>query len=328
MIDFFINIKNFILSALLGLTKFIKYILRLVPNYFQQIVDIKTKLQNLEAVNFDLVDYHLDNGNLSDAIMRLKIIDKFIAPNNIVAQYKLAWCYFIKADFTNSLFYLAKSQSVDSYGLQKYLLSQDIQQIPEAILAQYKNIAPGTDQKFYDGKNTIINKAISMLAKQLKTIPHECQILDIGVGDGMVGKVLNQKLPKKYILTGIESSHKLCQKLQDYKLYDDLQNIFITDFLKKNTVLYDVVISFCSVLFNANLSINLTSISKLLKPNRYFIFVFINNQINKIDDTKTRFLYNTETVTQEITHCRFNMLEISEFLIDKTNYVTLLCQLM
>lgn len=51
---------------------------------------IKEKFQNLHQTNIDLANYHLEKGNISEAIFRFRIIKKFW-PNDYESYYQLAY---------------------------------------------------------------------------------------------------------------------------------------------------------------------------------------------------------------------------------------------
>ena len=328
MIDFIINIKNFILNILTALVNLVIGLIKHSVNFIASIKDIKKKLINLKSINFDLVDYHLTNGNVGDAILRLKIINNFIAPDDKLAQYKLAWCYFIKTSFDKAIDCLGNCGDFDTYGLKKYLQLENVQAIPENILMEYKNISSKSYcQIFGDKKFEVASNAVKLFAKHQKSLAADFQILDLASVDGVIAKALDSCLHKKYTLTGIESSTVMYKILQDTQLYDYLELNLIYDFLSNNIKQYDAIFSFCGLSFKIDFTEVLDVIIKSLKSRGYFVITFITATTNHIDITKTQFFYDVVYMEQLMQNSQLHVLETSKLSCGSLEYMTLLCQL-
>lgn len=79
--------------------------------------NLRYKLSNLVESNLDLGAYHLRCRNYNNAIFRFKLVDKFLDPDNKLANYCLGWSYFIKQDYKQAINCLTKSAEADEVGL-------------------------------------------------------------------------------------------------------------------------------------------------------------------------------------------------------------------
>lgn len=59
--------------------------------------EVVEKFENFEKTNYDLGLYHLQRGNLGDALMRFKIVN--IMNNNLENRFQLIRTYILKKDF-------------------------------------------------------------------------------------------------------------------------------------------------------------------------------------------------------------------------------------
>ncbi len=327
MIDLIINIKNFIVNIFFGIIKGVKSLARLIPNFFYEIKTIKTKLANLESVNFEVADFHLKNGSINDAILRLKIIYKFISPGNQNASYKLAWCYFIKEDFKNSLLYLEKSER-DVYGLKDYITSYEVDRVPEHLWQEYKNLTTRAYfDKFINKNINLHDKVVDILLQHLRVLPENCQVLDLGAFVGLNALALERRMPKKYTLTGVESSKEMVKVLQVLELYDNIQGFSIPDFLSNNTNKYDIIMALGSLSFEKDQKTHLAQISKALKSGGYFIMASKLAESTRLANNKIEFLYNKLEIEKSLSDCNFMIIESVNLVFSRANTLLLtLCK--
>jgi len=75
--------------------KFSQFIGEKLDSAREEFFTIKEKCKDLHKTNFDLGNRHLEKGNLSEAILRFRIIKKFW-PNDFDAYYQLAYCLVLK----------------------------------------------------------------------------------------------------------------------------------------------------------------------------------------------------------------------------------------
>ncbi|MBL6664577.1 MAG: tetratricopeptide repeat protein [Rickettsiales bacterium] len=62
---------------------------------------MKSKMNDLEASNFNLGRLHLEKGDLKEATFRFFLMTKFY-PHNYDAKYELAYCYALREKYSKS----------------------------------------------------------------------------------------------------------------------------------------------------------------------------------------------------------------------------------
>jgi predicted TPR repeat methyltransferase len=325
-----VNIKKFFINIFSILIGFIKSLRQVVPQSLKTLRVIKFKLANLEKVNFELVDMHIRNGNISDAILRLKIISNFIVPGSTKAYYKLAWCYFVKSDFTQSLATLSKCREIDSYQLEKFLSQEKTEHVPLDIWTEYKNFSSFVYHAVFTNKKINLHEyAVDLLLQNLRTLPVNCQILDLGAFVGMNAEMLDSKTPKKYTITGVEDSKVMYKILQGLGLYEKIYNSSVDDFLSNCAEKYHAIISVCSLGFINTQAAHFASIGNILHDDGYFILVLKGDvEAVKLNSNRVEFLYNKNNLEKELSGSGFIVVKSENVIFDSSsNYIVLVCKI-
>ncbi len=228
--DFWKKIKND------GLKKtFLEYKTEL-HNYF---IDLRYKLNNLQKTNFELALYHLKNGNIDDAIFRFHILKKFFRSNNseyIVSEYYLGKCYFDKLKYDKAkkyfLIYLESGhkEKVEEANFCLKIIDGDVDNIdliPLTILTyNFDAIANGYDDMFFNNQkspyqNVLYNLLLNVIKVSNKLFAND--ILDIGCGTGIVGKICRRgKIAGN--ITGIDISSRMLHIASELKI--DLEQVY------------------------------------------------------------------------------------------------------
>jgi predicted TPR repeat methyltransferase len=329
MIDLIVNIKNFLINILMGLKASIKLIINNAINLPANAKNVRAKIANLEETNLEMANYHLKNGNLNDAILRINILLRFIAPNSPKAFYKLAWCYFIKKDFARALENLNKCPDLDVYGLKKHLLSNDPEEIPLRLLQEYKNLALARYLERFINKRVDLGAVLlDMMMQYTQDLPKKCQILDLGSSAGGIGEKLAALISKEYTLTGVEDSQAMLEQTRLVGAYDNICNMELEDFLLNTQTKYDIILSLNSLSFTKNLCSYFNKIHNILKTDGYFISAFKVGEISKLDSNKVEFLYARDDLEKNIIDSKFMIIQtkIVEF-NSSTSYFFVLCKL-
>ena len=90
-----------------------------IPNWYKTknkfckayISDFHNRLNNLSTTNLDHGIYHLNKLQLNDAILRFKLVTKFLDKENKVEHYWLGWCYFLKNNYEQASSHLAQADN-------------------------------------------------------------------------------------------------------------------------------------------------------------------------------------------------------------------------
>ncbi|AVP88150.1 hypothetical protein phytr_12250 [Candidatus Phycorickettsia trachydisci] len=294
MLDLLVNIKNFVLSIFQGINKGLNRLVDLVPETFTEFKNLKTRFLNLESTNFENAEEHLRKGNINDAILRLNIIKKLIAPQkSMQANYYLAWCYFLKGNIEKSLSYLRISSDLDEYDLASYLLEPNPQSIPEDIIGHYKHLSPAIYQdKFENSQTSLHIIAAEMLLSSLRELPANAELLDLGAGVGMNGEALRLVLPHKdYDLTAVENATNMCYAINHTRCYNSIVHKSIENFLCSNKSKYHGIIALGSLSFTQDLYWYLKKIHNALENRGACILVFKIGDETKLDVSRINFVY-------------------------------------
>ena len=311
-----------------------------IPNFFRQqfkrftddIKKLRYKLKNLTESNLDLGVYHLRCRNYNDAIFRFKLVDRFLDPDNKLANYWLGWTYFMKQDYSKSIVCLTKAKEVDEIGLLSFVKSIDSTTfIPPAIQSMHRDIiADIIVDKYVTEEQNLIVELVSEFNNQAKNLPEEYSILELGANIGMLVDEMHKRMQESYTLTGVEISDKMIQLqpkcFPNSKPYDDIINAPIDEFLEKEVNLYDVVYSLDGFATNIDLKKIFTSVFSVLNTNGYFAFVVRTDKQNGLSAKLLEFAYNPQYVRDMLEETGFVVLSVNDFSLEiKNNYSIFMC---
>lgn len=79
----------------------LKFLSTKTENSLEEFEIISEKLKNLEATNFNLGRFHIERGNINEAIFRFRLI-KLVYPHNFDAYYELAYCLTLKEKYSKA----------------------------------------------------------------------------------------------------------------------------------------------------------------------------------------------------------------------------------
>ncbi|WP_342270800.1 palindromic element RPE1 domain-containing protein [Rickettsia endosymbiont of Orchestes rusci] len=208
-------------------------------NYYN---DCKHKLSHLKETNFELGIDHLYKGNLNDAILRFKLVDKFFARADPKIYYWLALAYFLKNNYSTALDYTQKSSTEDKTQLGTFLQNyKNAKEIPGAIWQQYRDLTARYYTNSFRNENNIhlpysfIHETIN----QITDLPDNYNILELGSNVGLIGYEIQKRFPESFSLTGVESSTVMNNLLSVYypntEIYDQVFDVSIPDFIKQTS---------------------------------------------------------------------------------------------
>lgn len=298
------------------------------------LVLMKSKMKNFYKTNLDLGLYHLHRGNLNDAIMRFKIVDRFISHKDSEANYWLGWCYFLKNNYPQALKHLENSREQDTAQFVSFIKNYDsASEIPPKIWQKHKDLT--TYSELQKAGNYVINLPrdfVRELFDAMEELPKECSMLDLGCSGGFVGSAIDDKLQKNYHLTGIEEGEELLKNARylredKRKVYDDLRHESIEEFLGSNKTKYDVVTSFNSLTFTKGLESYFKQIYKAIKVGGYFALLLPARQTAGWNPLKSEFIYTEEEIARQLKLAEFDIVSIKEWKLNRMiNYITFICK--
>ncbi|MFN7038852.1 MAG: methyltransferase domain-containing protein [Alphaproteobacteria bacterium] len=289
----------------------------------------------MSQTNFDLGEYHLQKGNLNDAILRFKIAS-LLKPNNAYAYYNLGRSLYLKdqkiAAKDKFLFSLKLNSELKE---AKYFLSvideqYDIpEEIPLSIIKEYyNNIEYLPHNKSSDSIKFIIEKIVSLYFLNTKL-----SILELGIGDGNFGeelRIANSEIE----ITGVDVAHSAIKNLNlnvknkltyNYLIEDDFY-----EYLRNNTLKFDVIVALNSLVYNKNLNQIISLISKHLNSDSLFVFSSYksNDETIKFDKSKQYFIYPTEYFQEILSKHNISIIELKNFQNESSvEEMVLICKL-
>lgn len=287
-------------------------------NYYKE---TKEKLKDLTGTNYNLALFHLNSGNISDAIMRFKItsyMDKLKLHPDI--EYYLGLCYYIKFKYDESKPYLdsyIEKSSVSKTEEAQFLLSaikgtiDGKKAIPSSLTSIYhdqllKKYGNSLEPHESEALDSFINKLLSYIESQKSDSMNK--ILDVGCRTGEVALALKTSGTDS-IIDGIDTSYGMIEKakarkFQEEPLYSSLKQCDIYEYIstKPKNKKFDIIISHDSLNSTPSLSLLLKDLQSLLSP-KGFIAISLRTTRDKqwsLNNLPFRFSFNKDYISNEI----------------------------
>ncbi len=262
--------------------------------------EITSKLQNLAQTNFELGLYHFEHMNLSDAIMRFKILKYFNYENGDISYY-IGRCYFEKLNYPKAQKYLDEYvRNTDSQFREEALFCLNIiagrleliTSIPKSILKRHFNkLAKDYDKLYINNRDT--SPQLSLF-RSLHNItyssykPFDNNILDIGCGTGIIGDMCRRERLANMIV-GVDISHKMLEissslffenkHVYNRLVLQDAEN-YLTEAQEKQLAQYDIIVASNLITYYNNIN-QLFLVSNTITSDDGLIFITFKVAKNK-----------------------------------------------
>ena len=272
--------------------------------------------------------YHLKHHNWNDAIFRFKMIDKFLDPNNKIANYWLGWAYFLKNNHSKAIIHLTKAGNEDSVNLLEFVKSIDnVQYVPPQILALHRDImAVSFIEKFASKTENLPQSIVLALNNVMQNLPEEYSILELGSNIGLLGSEINKRLQETHLITAVECSAEMIKLVPKHTEYDRVIQAPVHEFLIQTPQDYDIIVSLEGFSFAANLTDVFNLIFSKLKGGGYFAFATCCTKDSIFSSKFLEFAYSSEYLKAELTKAGFNILFSQEIALEiKNNYCIFVC---
>lgn len=302
-----------------------------LKNYYY---DCKYKFKNLKDTNYELGVNHLYRGNLNDALFRFKLVDKFLTSQEPKIYYQLAWTYFLKNNYSKALEYITKSTDENKIEFENFLQNyKNINEIPEAIWQKYRDLtASYYTNNFHNNNNiNLPYNFIHQTLDKIATLPNNYAILELGSNVGLAGYEIQKRFPEKFNITAIESSVIMNDMLSLYypnlKIYDQVFNLSIAEFVNLTSNKFDVILSFCALSFTKELKTYFNSIYDLLNDSGYFAFCLPIATTTNFSLKRKEFLFDLNEILEAINTTKLILLDYSKLTLAENNkYCIVICQ--
>lgn len=315
-----INIPNFIENKILEF-----------KNY---LANCKYKMNHLSETNYELGLDHLYRGNLNDALIRFKLVDKFFSPNDSKVYYQLGWTYFLKNNYPKAIEYLEKSNEKYKTIFINFLKNyKDATEVPQEIWRKYRDLTAQCYPNIFNNDKNIhlpyrfVNETI----KQITDLSDNYSILELGSNIGLVGYEVEKRFPENFVLTGVEISSLMNDIQEEYytnlKIYDQIYNISINDFLKQNSNKFDIILSFCGLSFTKDLATYFNLIYSSLNNLGYFAFCMPSSANTQFSVKRKEFIFNLNEINTILQKNNFVVLASEEIILAENNkYSIIICK--
>lgn len=310
--------------ALIKLKEFLNKTNNSFSNYKQMFCEMLAialnKALNLAKTNFDLGIYHLNHGNITDAILRFNVVKKLFGgfPN---VDYHLARCYIYNQNSKKALNHLALDEPLAIH--RRHIIeNREINYIPLDVIIEDFDFHANFEEH-YSSPLPFINLILSHII-ELKEVSEFARILDLGCGRGNFGIALETTFTHPFEIDALDISPNMinhCRALKDSNDNSIYNNFYLNDYrnfqIEENKK-YDLVIANLSLHYSLNLADNLSAVAKLI-TNKGFILLtlYTSDATSSFDYEFQNFCYNEEFIKTCATKNSLNLVEIYHYTVNE-----------
>lgn len=247
---------------------------------------IREKMQDLTKTNTELGFKHLELGNISDAVMRFKLVLRWFSPNHAPALYGLGLCRKEEGDYVEATALLKKAIELadGNYPEAEYALAQiDSNTVPTIIplpilIRYFDSIAPVFNEEFLGNRHYRVPDMILETAAIVMKDRTGITLLDLGCGTGLCGKEFREhKLVQEII--GVDISKQMLKQAQALKsnyrpVYDVLIEQNYINYLEEAalTKKFDIITAALSFHYQRDIKALLVACKQVLQPGGGILF--------------------------------------------------------
>ncbi len=326
-------LKNFLKSAK-NIYLRAKYSIIHLPNllqnkYTQLVVDAKEmilKFNNLRNTNIELVKYHLSEGRIFDAKLRLGILSRIIAKEDEEIFNLKAWTYYIEGNIDKSIefFNLANESKIVDFLSNPYNYEMVPQEIYKARRSWQANYY---DSMFLEGRDYLPHSIIKSFLQFIPQREHR-KILDLGASTGIISYEISNKNNQDHFFA-VENSQNMINYINKFhkNLYKEIFQQEIIDFLENNQEKFDIILSFCSLDFIKHLDNIFTNIYQHLNEGGVLCLTLeVTIDKTKLNTKLYNFVYNVDEIIKSLTHIGFYILKKDTNKIRDKEYLTIIAK--
>lgn len=283
------------------------------------------KLQDIPGTNYNLGLYHMQRGNLGDAIMRFKMVN-YLKPDNIDSFYNLGRCLMLNGESEKAKEALQKVLEKNKEHVEaRYLINKidspdKIETIPTSLIKEAVTMRAEYYREDYRDAGYVGAKLlVTEVLRNIEDKNPNLTVLDLGCGTGECGKTLKQRGVAKQI-TGVDLSrlmmkYSASRKVDGEKVYDILHQAEISEYIKSETNKYDLVLADLSFDMLGRLEPIAKSIRAVLNEGGYLAIIIRTEEVAsgyKINLDFEDFSYSDSYVKDAFNKNGFNLLNAKE----------------
>lgn len=273
----------------------------------------KEKMKDIPGTNYNLGLYHLQNGNLDDAIMRFKMVI-FLTPEKAEAYYNLARCLIRIKDNPSAEENLNKALSMKGdfpeakYMMDKLKTPESIDVMPDNVIAERLEWQGEYSDEELEARSQRDKAIVYSALLNITDKNPNLEVLDLGCFEGGRGVILKTKEVAKKIV-GVDLSDKSAQmakeqKINDDSVYNSVTASEISKYLSDNQEKYDLVLAGDVFFHKGRLDDVFVNIANALKPDGMLAMI-INKEVSehtgyKLDVAQDIFIHSIEYLEENI----------------------------
>lgn len=324
-------IKLFIVFLSESLLSLPSRIARLIKDLRNHFVKIYYDLGNLKETNLKLGKYHLSRGNLSDAIFRFNLVERYFNKGNKEAHYNLGWCYFMQNKFSKSLEHLdaAKEEDMRLFSLSEFIRSMDqTDLIPEKIFLECRNLnVMQYVDKFLKKDTDIAVELSNEIIRYIDVLPDQYYVLEISSNFGFLGHQLRKRMPDEMTLVGIEESSELNMLKEVYfpdnDFYDMHFELSLDNFLKEQKHKYNIIVSVDGFGYTKNLESEFAKLHAILIDGGVFALAYMTSSSTYLDKKCFEFIHSDADIRGALIKNKLNVDIIRNIELTKNKYCSI-----
>lgn len=309
--------------------RLVPYIKEKSQRFIEECHIAREKLKDLPATNYELGLKHMKKGNISDAILRFRIV-AFLKPEFAPAYYNLGRCYAFngKNDLAKKNF--EKALELDSnlndakYQLAKLQQPESLKFVPLSLIKEQADILTEAYKVSSEVEDSNHREVLNLIFSNIQDKNPNLEVLDIGCGVGVFGRLLREKdVIKK--LVGIDFSEGLVKITSDLtkdkaKIYDNVLEKDAVSYLSLSNEKFDLILADMPFYYFGDLSEISTLLRKNIKPGGLLaFFTVVDKQIReyKLDIRQDNFIHSAQYIKDSLAKAGFSEVVSKELQADE-----------
>ncbi|NDB81476.1 MAG: hypothetical protein EB127_01815 [Alphaproteobacteria bacterium] len=264
-------------------------------------------LSILKEANVSLGKFHLQNGNLTDAVIRFTIIDKLFAPKDPENLFWLGFTFMAQKKYAKAL-KLLENNPHDKIGLAYYIANMSsIGKIPKEISQEYEAVFRKIKyERYYTHQVNLFERFTSailpLLPSKKKTLNDKYAALEI-YSNPFWAEEFSKFLPNNSALDALNFNPEVAGIAKSYNSKANIyREIFLSEDIASASLKYkyDFVVAFDSLSRSTDLSAAFKVVKSLLVPNGFFAFVLPKGDKVTIEPNMNHFVYSKDYIQENL----------------------------
>lgn len=312
------------------LTAIVPYLKNKSEEMIKECGILREKLKDIPGTNYDLGVFHMRAGNISDAILRFRMVI-FLKPENAMAYYNLGRCLVLsdeneeaRKNFQKALERGVLKADVD-YMMQKIDNPEQIKTIPVPIIKEKVEMLSERHEAYYMDEEYLGYKTfIKTILANIKDKNPNLDVLDLACRFGSSGQLLKERSITRKI-TGIDFVGANLEEVKTLKfegesVYDNLQEKWLGSFLSENKTKFDLILSGHDFEYVGDLKNIATLINSSLNNKGIFALMLEDSSLEsgyKLDIYSDKFYYSRSYIKEVLEKSGFVELQIKDFIVSE-----------